>query len=428
MTRASRSGLRGLAAAGAVLCLTAGPQRAATAGPADTPAGYAFAADARRIDGAADAADAEPLKTGATYRSSLPRDGTLYYRLDLDAVSTAYVSVTAVPRPGGEVTAADGIRVFLRDADGGSCDSGTANFGAARSPRPVTAWGEREASPGATRCQDAGAYYLVVQRSRPQDSPPDAWDLELATASEPGLARTAARNTPGTWDSATPGPPAGTPVRRRGGDGFAKAAPVGEGAWRDDIRPGQTLFYKVPLDWGRRVYATAELAAGEEGGGYATAALQLALHNPVRGRVDSAAAGYSGRRTAADLGPVPPVAYDNRYAVAGRVSAMRFAGSYYLVVHLAQQVADDFGDGPFGLTLRVRLLGTAGAGPGYAGEPVPRGLFSVAGRDREAAAGPGEGGSGDLAMTAVAVGGIGTGSLLLAGLGVWTAVARRRGA
>jgi hypothetical protein len=424
-----------MAAAGAVLCLTVGPQQAATAGPGgvpaaptDVPAGYAFADDARRVDGAEAAEDAARLKTGATYRSSLPRDGKLYYRLDLDAASTAYVSVTAVPRPGGEVTAVDGLRLSLQDADGGSCGTDTATFGAARSPRPVTAWGKREVSPGATRCQDAGAYYVVVERSRPEDSPPDAWDLELATASEPGLKGTPTRSTPGTWDSATPEPPTGTPVRRRGGDGFAGATPVGEGAWRDDIRPGQTLFYRVPLDWGRQVYATAGLDASAEGGGYATAALQLALHNPVRGRVDSAGAGYSGRRATVDLDPVPPVAYENRYAVAGRVSGMRFAGSYYLVVHLAEQVADDFGDGPFALTLRVRLLGTAGAGPGYAGEPVPRGLFEVSGRDREAAGTEGEGDTEDLAMKAVAVGGIGTGSLLLAGLGVWTVVARRRGA
>ncbi len=44
----------------------------------------------------------------------------------------------------------------------------------------------------------------------------------------------------------------------------------------------------------------------------------------------------------------------------------------------------------------------------------------------ERAAAPGAGGTDDdLALKAVAVGGIGTGSALLLGLGVWTAVARR---
>ncbi|CAM5625900.1 hypothetical protein SVIOM342S_03591 [Streptomyces violaceorubidus] len=95
------------------------------------------------------------------------------------------------------------------------------------------------------------------------------------------------------------------------------------------------------------------------------------------------------------------------------------------MVHLAAQVADDFGQGPFGLTLRLRLGGTAGTGPDYAGESRPRGLFEVSAQDRAAAPGSAPPDD-DLTMKAVAVGGIGTGSLLLLGLGVWTAAARRR--
>lgn len=56
---------------------------------------------------------------------------------------------------------------------------------------------------------------------------------------------------------------------------------------------------------------------------------------------------------------------------------MRFAGSYYLVVHLAAQVADGFGEGPFGLTLRVRVAGTARSGPAYTGRPTPSDVFTV---------------------------------------------------
>lgn len=95
------------------------------------------------------------------------------------------------------------------------------------------------------------------------------------------------------------------------------------------------------------------------------------------------------------------------------------------MIHLAAQVADDFGQGPFALTLRLRLGGSAGTGPGYAGESRPKGLFEVSAQDRVAA--PAGGGADDrLAMKAVAVGGIGTGSLLLLGLAVWTTTARRR--
>ncbi|MFD8270693.1 hypothetical protein [Streptomyces flaveolus] len=397
-----------------------------TALAAGTPGGYAFAEDARRVEGASGTAGAPLLEPGTTYRSSLPRSGTLHYRLELDAASDTYVSATAVPGEGDELTAVDGIRLSVQDAEGGTCSLDSASFGAARSPRPVTAWGVRAISPGGTRCQDPGTYYVTVERSRPQDSPPDPWDLELTAVTEARPAHTGATQAPEAWNSASPGPLAGEPERRRGGSGFARATPVGQGAWRDDIRPGQTLFYKVPVDWGRQLYAAAELGSTDSGSGYATSALRLALHNPVRGEVVDAAKGYTGRRATAALAPAPPVAYANRYATDDRVTGMRFAGDYYLVVHLAAQVADDFGEGPFPLVLRLRLEGTAQAGPGYAGKSVPDGVFEVSAHDRQAASADGAAGDDDAAMTMIAVGGIGAGSVLLAGLGVWTAVARRR--
>ncbi|MFE1044490.1 hypothetical protein ACFW5S_01125 [Streptomyces olivaceus] len=419
-----------LAAVTVLLATTASlPGGAAlAAGAAGGTEGYAFADGAARVEGASDTAGAALLQPGATYRSSLARNGTLYYRLELDADSDTYVSVTAVPRSEGEVTAVDGVRISVRDADGASCSLGSATFGAAHSPRPVTAWGMREIDPGASRCQDAGTYYVAVERVRPEDSPPDDWDLELTTATEPRPRRAGPTEPPGTWDSASPEPLAGQPERRAGGSGFARATAVGQGVWQSDIRPGQTLYYKVPVDWGRQVFASAGLGGSDDASGYATGALRLGLHNPVRGEVDAAAKGYTGRPAAVGLAALPPVAYPNRYASSRQVGALRFAGDYYLVVHLAAQVADDFGDGPFGLTLRVRLRGTAEAGPGYTGEPRPKGVFELSAADRAAAPENGAARDGDAAMRAVAVGGIGTGSLLLAGLAVWTVTARRRAA
>lgn len=412
-----------MATALAVLCTTAAaPARAVpSAGP---PGGYAFAEDARPIEGAAGPADAERLEPGATYRSSLPVRGAVHYRLRLDGASNAYVAVTAVPAPGSAVAASDGIRVSVRDGEGGSCSFDSASIGAARSPRPVTAWGRREVFPAKTRCREAGTYDVAVERTGGQYAAPGAWDLELAAFAEPAPKRVGATRAPEVWDSSSPAPPAGEPRRRRGGAGFAGAPLLGPGAWRDDIRPGQTLFYAVPVDWGQRVYATADLD-GSGGRGYVPGALRLALHNPARGPVADTGTGYGGDPATAALPAVPPVAYANRHAAADKVSGMRFAGAYYVVVHLAARVADDFGEGPFGLTLRVGVGGAAESGPVYAGESAPRGLFEVP--EGQRAAGTGAGGEkDDPVMTAVAVGGIGTGSLLLAGLGVWTLRARRR--
>ncbi|MFJ7075300.1 hypothetical protein [Streptomyces sp. NPDC098781] len=409
-----------------LLCTTAAlPLPLAQA--AGTPAPYGFAPDARPVTGATGAADAEPLTPGTEYKSSLPGTGEIHYRLDLDATSDVYVSVTAVPAADSTRYAGDGVKVSVRDAAGRSCSQDTETFGVVRSPRPIAAWGAREASAKRPRCASAGTYDVIVERAGTAESAPDSWDLELFATSEPPRRQTGETSAPEAWDSASPALLAGDGERREGGSGFASAVTVGQGVWTADIEPGRTLFYQVPLDWGRQLYATAELGSSNSGDGYAVGALDLSLYNPVRGFVDDASANYDGSRKAAELEPLPPVAYENRYAGPDRLRAMRFAGSYYLVVHLAAEVAERYGEGPFELTLRVREEGTAQAGPDYAGESEPRGVFRVSAGEREAAAGgaAGTGGGGDAAMTLLAVSGIGAGTLVLVVLGVWMVVARR---
>ncbi|MEV0638130.1 hypothetical protein AB0I77_24940 [Streptomyces sp. NPDC050619] len=413
------------AVVGVVLC-TAAALPGSSAWAAGTPSPYAFPAGARTAPGATSTADAQRLAPGTTYRSSLPSDGTLYYRLELDATSSAYVSVTAVPHPGTTVSASDGIRVSVQDANSRPCSVDTVSIGASRSPHPITALGEREPTPGRSLCQNSGTYYVLVERVHREGSSTDAWDLELAPVAEPRPEQTGPTSAPETWNSTSPEPLTDDAVRRRGGGGFGAATPLQQGVWRDDVRPGQTLFYEVPVDWGQQLNATAELGSSSGGKGFVSGALTLSLYNPVRGFVDDRGVFYNGSQKSADLEPLPPVAYANRHAVSDRVSRMRFAGSYYLVVHLAEQVTEEFGDGPFGLTLRVRVSGAAEAGPGYAGESAPPGLFEVAGKGREAVSEARTAANGDTGMRLLAASGLGTGTVLLVGLGVWTALGRRR--
>ncbi|MGA5079063.1 hypothetical protein ACPC37_15880 [Streptomyces griseoincarnatus] len=409
------------------LGITLTGQHARAAGQ-DTVPSYAFTEDARRIEGAGSTADAVELEPGRTYRSTLPPDAKVFFRLELDDTETVYASATAVPPPETGVAVADGVKVTVEDADGRSCDGDTAIFGAPGSPHPVAAWAMREISPRRSLCAEAGTYYVTVERASPdaRGASPDPWELELHTVSEPGTKTPDGTAAPGAWDSATPAPVQGTAQRRSGGAGFAQAAPLGEGVWRDDIRPGQTLFYRVPVDWGRQLHATAELgSSGTDASRYVASALTLDVYNPVRGHVEDLSVGYNGGQKSKALNPLPPVAYENRYASGQQVSAVRFAGAYYLVAHLSPEVAEDYGDGPVPLTLRVRLGGAARNGPDYAGGTVPADVFTVDG----GAISGGAGGAGDETLYRVlAAGGIGTGSALVVGLGVWTVVARRRGA
>lgn len=357
-----------------LLCTTAAlPGGAALA--AGTPSPYAFAPDARSVAGGTGTADAARLTPGATYKSSLPSDGKLYYRLDLDATSDTYVSATAIPAAGSTVSANDGIRVSVQDADGGSCSFDSERFGTVHSPRPLAAWAAREISANRPRCETVGTYYVVVERVGTASSAPDPWDLELFTASEPSLEQSGATSAPEAWDSASPDPLTGEGVRREGGSGFASAASVGEGVWSADIEPGRTFFYKVPLTWGRQLYATAELGSSANGGGTAVGALNLSLYNPARGLVDDTNTNYDGSQEAAEIDPLPPVAYENRYAVPKRLNGMRFAGSYYLVVHLGAEVAEKYGDGPLPLTLRVRVGVPRSQAPAMRGSPSRQASF-----------------------------------------------------
>ncbi|MFH7337251.1 hypothetical protein [Streptomyces sp. KHY 26] len=401
------------------------PAAAATAAP-DTGS-YAFAPGARAVTGTASPADAPRLDPGRVYRGSLPAHGRLTYRLDLaDAAATAYVPVTAVPPAHATVTSTDGIRVSVRDAQGTACSYATARFGAGLSPRPVTALGKREA--GRALCQGAGRYSVLVERLDTGDTGTSApWDLEMAPALEPRLTSPAPTGAPPTRDSASPEPLTGEARERAGGAGFATARPLGQGVWRTMLVPGRTQFYKVPLDWGRRLQASAELG-GTPGHGYVGGALDLSLYDPVRGLADDATLGYTGVRAPVALAPLPPVEYANRYAAPAAVSALRFAGDYYLVLHLSDRLTATFGQGPYEVTLRVRVDGRAHAGPGYAGRPEPDGVFTPSASDGPAMAVEGDGGAGadgSAGMRALAAGGIGLGTALLLVLGGWTLAVRR---
>ncbi|MFE7934067.1 hypothetical protein ACFU6S_36185 [Streptomyces sp. NPDC057456] len=445
------------AVVGVVLCVASAvlPGQVAVAAPS-VPS-YAFADDVRSAPAATGTTGAARLEPGATYRSSLQDEEKAYYRLELDGTSNVYVSVTAIPRAGATLSAGDGISVFVQDADSTTCSSDSVTVGTARSPQPLTAWGARELLPGKGLCQKAGTYYVVVEHtgsgsgsgsdsgsgsgSGEEETDLSAadrlWDLELAPVSESPPAKAAATSVPEAWDSATPTPPGDEPVAVRGGAGFTEAAAVEQGVRSDEIVPGQTLFYKVPVDWGRQLSATVDLGSADKTSGYVVDALDLTLYNPVRATVKETGTGYGGSQKSVSLPPVPPVRYVNRYAPTDPTKSLRFAGSYYLVVHLAAQVAESFGEGPYGLTLRVRLGGSTQAGPGYARQSTPRGFFDVGVPDPEPSAGAGAGSAdasgdgpsgGDPVMKAVAVGGIGTGSALLMVLGVWTLTARRRAA
>ncbi|MFD7065633.1 hypothetical protein ACFV97_00165 [Streptomyces sp. NPDC059913] len=399
-------------------------------GAGEVPA-YAFDPGAERVAGAEFSTQAPALKDGSVYRSSIKPGEKLYYRLDLDARTNAYVSAVAVPKGGGRVAYGDGITVSVRDSTDLRCSSEDARFQSAEFPRPIAAYAYRMVEKDGSTCQEAGTYNVLIERESKGSSSQEPWDLELRHVAEPApkAAGSMPTEAPENWPSASPPPPTAAPQKRSGGSSYYDATGLETGEWQEEggIRPGQTLFYRVPVDWGQQIFATADLSNSTTSDAYVGNALALSLDNPAHGHVDSATPlSYSGKSASVSLDPLPPVAYENRFDFSGSVSGMRFAGWYYLSVTLSPAVAKSYGDRAIPLTLKVKVEGKAGSSP-YAGDAGP---FSVTKNDKDLAH---SGKSGPQAarsdtMTVVGVAGIGTGTALVLGLGGWTLLARRRAA
>lgn len=203
--------------------------------------------------------------------------------------------------------------------------------------------------------------------------------------------------------------------------------------WRDDLRPGQTRFYRVPLDWGQRLAVGAEIAKARMTRPYGSASdgLTVSLYAPYRGPVDSGDTSYDGKQAAVTLPGTVPVAYANRFSDTAEVRPLRVAGWYYVAVTLGGKVGEFTEDAsPVPLTLRVDVGGVRAAEPAYR-EGLAAAGFGVGAAERAAAK---EGLTVPEAaareedrslMRTVAGAGFGTGALLLLGLGGWLLLARR---
>ncbi|WP_443077105.1 hypothetical protein [Streptomyces sp. SP18CS02] len=405
------------------MCAAALPGQAWAAGESGS---YVFADGIKQVRGAATTSDAPRLAAGATYKDAIKGGGKLIYRVDLDAKTNAYVSAVAVPGAGSQVDLMDGLKVSLQDRDGYDCGSNESRFGSATYPRPIADYAHRTLEKDSSSCQEAGSYYVVIERTGKAASP-GSWDLEIRHVLEPKPKTEGPTAAPENWASASPAPPAGGPRERPGGTSFFDATGLAEGEWTDRIEPGRSRFYRVPVDWGQQIFASADLGSSS-GNGFVGSALAMTLFNPVQGVVSSTdSMSYDGKQKSAALDPLPPVRYENRYDSSSDFENTRFAGWYYLRVSLNPEVGEKFGKKPYGLTLRINVKGTPQKAPAYDG---PAGIFAVTQDDKEAAA------SGQSApeaeksdtMKLVAAAGIGAGSVLVLGLGAWTLLARRRGA
>jgi hypothetical protein len=421
----------GVLAVAALLALgpfQAGPARADSGTPAAPGTPATWQPQGARLAGAATTADAPAMTPGVTYRDTIAPGETRFYGIVLDATSSAYASAFALPAPGGRVAFDDGIELTLLSADGDHCDQADAHFGTDDGARPVGTAVSRTIADDDS-CQAADQYTLSVHRSSDGASDPAPWTLELRHVLEPPLrAGASAGRAPGTGpDDATPTPlTGGSPRPAAGGTSPETAAAVGTGIWKDKVLPGETRFYEIPVVWGQQATVFADFSNAEitDDSGFTSGGVRLAVFNPVRALVDDSDRSYDG--TPASLHEqLAPVSYANRTADDPRVSAVRFAGWYYVAVTVHPEVAT-FVRGAVPVTLRIQVSGGAQSPPAYSGDPRAAGI-GIDAHDVSSADGTARSAGGSVSVRRfVGFAALGAGTVLVLALGVWTIAARRR--
>ncbi|WP_234356741.1 hypothetical protein [Streptomyces sp. NBRC 110028] len=409
---------------------------------ADSPAGAReYRVQGTPVQGSGSGAGAPSLRPGRTYADSLGPGEKRFYGVDLDAKSTAYVSAVAAPRPGaGVVSYRDGVTVTLKNPAGGVCGTVPRRIETKGVAYPLADYVTRQTGSGSVAsCRTAGRYLVTVERQA-GSADPDSWPLELRLMVEPPVKGGSTGPAPeGSWHTKPPQPPSGGPRPRQGGQGFSDAPLVSTGVWRDDFEPGETHFYRVPVDWGQQISAIAELPAdaADKSTGPLGQAVAMRAYNPARGLAKRGTAlAQESERPRTEVSTAP-AAYGNRYAKSDySVRAMSLTGGYYLAVTVNPPNVEPHLDGTVPMTLRVRVAGQARGGPAYDGNAVKAGFGLTDAEKREArkAASPLQpepmgrrpGAEDRDTLQAVAYTSFGTGSLLLIGLGAWILTARRR--
>jgi Ca-activated chloride channel family protein len=395
-----------------------------------------------RITGGATPRRAAAIRTGQ-YLDTIGPGETRWYAATLDAVSTADLSVTAVPQPGAAVDYGDGLELRLTPAGTAgvearfTCDSRSAHF--AQNEGAMTFTGAVSRIPSHDHdglCDKAGSQLLSVHRTSAAASDRGRWPIELRFDTEAPLPAGTVPAAARTEYGVAPAPVTGTPKDLTGGTGFNDAARVTTGVWRDRLLPARSRYYKVHVGWGQQLTYTAEFAGGpvpgDSAAGGGTTFVATSAYAPGRLPLDNAAGGrgdrsYDGSPVSVGLGTVP-VSWTNRWVNDGTARAVHRSGDYWIAVGLGPGAARLAKNAAVGVILRVQVTGEELSGPRYRAPPLARRTGRGKGRaappnTRAAADGSNGEGGGDRGRR----GGVSGTDLIAAGTGGGVALAGMAG-
>lgn len=310
-----------------------------------------FAVTGTPVEGAATPADAPEVDDGQ-WLDTVGADGTVkYYRVPKQAGDTVHVAATARRAIDGELT--DAIQLKLETLDGDFCAQANASSIDPTGYTGLLTDGVvfRPKDDPDEACTSADELVLSLRRglenlSYGGDTP---LQTEIIVLKEPSVRDVEqlppAVESPDPYARTVQPAGAGTPVV--GGAGFNDAPELGPGTYRDTLRDGELLVYKVPVDWGQSAAVTARVqpnAAAAERMGLIGAATRMQVYSPDREEIVNLASSVSrtngrwnGASTATLGAYTVATRYRNREAPAGGTSAASRAGFYYFTIEMAEE-------------------------------------------------------------------------------------------
>jgi Ca-activated chloride channel family protein len=310
------------------------------------------------ISGTADAASA-PAMTPGPWVDELAPGESRSYAIDVPdhavpVVNAALIAGATQPRLG----VPENLIVTLNDLNGNECARGLASQTVATFTASATVTGARAAQDGATACDTPGSHIVTVQRPSTGGQGVNTLEILFSQIGVPS-----ASATPAARVKAGPaGGTVGTPTATRGGTSYGDAPVLGAGSWKDTLRVGETLYYRVPVGWGQSLSADVRFSLlATSRGGTRRMMPVVEVHDALRvdplNRKIAQLSGSDAKTVSIDTPAVqgPSLGADP-------VAPFRIAGDEYLVLNGATFL-DDSKTATASMRIDLRIDGQQVAGP-----------------------------------------------------------------
>ena len=226
-----------------------------------------FEVSGTSVKATATAANAPTIGVGQ-YRDSYNTSGTpRYYTINRTPGSLVTASVATVVRELSGSANYEDLHLALTTLDGKECSSTTSPAGAEYAAivygAAVRSAGSQSTTEPPRGCADDPQLRLTMNRTS-RSGGGGTVPVELVVTEQPPVTnRDALPDSVADYDGHGKAVGATSPVRRAvGGSGFSNAAEVAAGTWSDSVAFGESVLYRVRLDYGQTLRVTATLPDG----------------------------------------------------------------------------------------------------------------------------------------------------------------------